>query len=132
MPRVDWALYADEPIVELELLSTAGGPRVTRRLLADTGAGNARSGFELLLADQDCQSCGGNPTQPIVLGGAYSGSFPVYLVRVVIPILAFDQFVPVVGVTQVPAGLDGIAGFRFLNRFTYGNFGDPGRFGLEV
>jgi hypothetical protein len=26
---------------------------------------------------------------------------------------------------------DGIACFRFLNRFTYGNFGDPGQFGLE-
>jgi hypothetical protein len=26
----------------------------------------------------------------------------------------------------------GIAGFRFLNRFTYGNFGNAGEFGLEV
>jgi hypothetical protein len=37
-----------------------------------------------------------------------------------------------VDVPAVPAGLDGLAGFRFLNRFSHGNFGDPGQFGLEV
>jgi hypothetical protein len=31
----------------------------------------------------------------------------------------------------VPRPFDGIACFRFLNRFTYGNFGDPNQFGLE-
>jgi hypothetical protein len=36
-----------------------------------------------------------------------------------------------VGVRSVPAGFDGIACFAFLDRFTYGNFGDPGQFGLE-
>jgi len=30
-----------------------------------------------------------------------------------------------------PPGFDGTACFGFLNRFTYGNFGDPGQFGLE-
>jgi hypothetical protein len=37
-----------------------------------------------------------------------------------------------VDVPAVPAGLDDLAGFRFPNRFSYGNFGDPGQFGLEV
>ena len=37
----------------------------------------------------------------------------------------------VVGVPSVPPGFDGIACFPFLNRFTYGNFGDSGQFGLE-
>ncbi|HUY31727.1 MAG TPA: hypothetical protein VMV69_03030 [Pirellulales bacterium] len=31
-----------------------------------------------------------------------------------------------------PAGFDGVACFGFLNRFTYGNFGDPHQFGLEA
>jgi hypothetical protein len=31
-----------------------------------------------------------------------------------------------------PTGFDGIACFRFLNRFTYGNFGAATHFGLEV
>ena len=28
-------------------------------------------------------------------------------------------------------GFKGVAGFRFLNRFDYGNFGNPAQFGLE-
>jgi hypothetical protein len=60
------------------------------------------------------------------------GSFPVYVLRVCIPSLGFDRAVPVVGVSTIPAGFDGIASFQFLNRFTYGNFGDPGQFGLET
>lgn len=132
MPRADWPLVNDEPVVEVVLTPVSAGPPVVRRLLADTGAGNARSAFELLLDEQDCLACGGIPTQPVLLGGAYSGPHPIYLVRTRVPGLGFDRFLPVVGVGQGPPGLDGIAGFRFLNRFTYGNFGDPGRFGLEV
>ena len=33
------------------------------------------------------------------------------------------------GITR--PGFDGIACFGFVNRFTYGNFGDPSQFGLE-
>jgi hypothetical protein len=36
-----------------------------------------------------------------------------------------------VGVPAVPPGFDGLVCFSFLNRFTYGNFGDPSQFGLE-
>ena len=67
----------------------------------------------------------------VQLGGAYSGSFPVYLLQVRIPQLKIDEPLPVVGVTRVPPGFDGIASFRFLNRFHYGNFGNPDSFGLE-
>jgi hypothetical protein len=98
----------------------------------DTGAGTSRAGFELLLDEQDCRDCGGPQIRFVVLGGAYAGSFPVYLLRVQVPGLAFDQEIPVVGVPRTPSGFDGIACFRFLNRFTYGNFGDPNGFGLEV
>jgi hypothetical protein len=37
-----------------------------------------------------------------------------------------------VAVPACPEGLDGIVTFPFLNRFTYGNFGNPNQFGLET
>lgn len=48
-----------------------------------------------------------------------------------IPARSFIDSVPVVGVPQVPWSFDGIACFRFLNRFHYGNFGDPNVSELE-
>jgi hypothetical protein len=54
------------------------------------------------------------------------------MLRVQIPQLRFDHHVRAVAVTQTPHDLDGIACFRFLNRFTYGNFGDPASFALEL
>jgi hypothetical protein len=131
MLRAQWPLLHRQPRIEVTLTLALGGPAVVRQMLADTGAGTARAGFELLLDEQDCLLCGGVPLQPIFLGGAYSGSFPAYLLRVQVTALGFDQFLPVVGISRSPRGFDGIACFRFLNRFTYGNFGDPGGFGLE-
>jgi hypothetical protein len=66
------------------------------------------------------------------LSQAYAGSRDVYRVRVRIPELGFDQALSVAGIPAGPSGFHGIACFRFLNRFTYGNFGDPGQFGLET
>jgi hypothetical protein len=54
------------------------------------------------------------------------------MLRIQIPALNFDEDLPVAGVPACPAGFDGLEGFRLLNRFTYGNFGDPGGFGLET
>jgi hypothetical protein len=54
------------------------------------------------------------------------------VVRLPIPILSSDRHLRATAVPPCPAGFDGIADFRFLNRFTYGNFGDPSRFGLET
>jgi hypothetical protein len=131
MPRVLWPHRYDQPIIEVVLSWAAGGQDI-RFLLADTGAGTAQAGFELILDEDDCLQAGGLPVQPVSLGGANVGSYPVYAVRVRIPVLGFDPHVRAVGVSTVPPGMDGLAGFRFLNRFAYGNFGDPGRFGLET
>jgi hypothetical protein len=132
MPRAQWPLLHDRPTVEVILTIVPGGQQVVRNLLADTGAGTAQADFELILDEQDCLYCGGVPIQGIVLGGAYVGSYPVYIVEVSIPGLGFNRMVPAVGVPKVPAGFDGIACFRFLNRFGYGNFADPNQFGLEI
>jgi hypothetical protein len=99
-------------------------------LLADTGAGSSKSIFDLILDEDDCVLCGGIPGAPVVLGGAYVGSFPLYDVAVQLPALGFAKNLRVVGVPSVVAGLDGIACFSFVNRFHYGNFGNPGLFGL--
>jgi hypothetical protein len=76
--------------------------------------------------------CGGKPFKTVALGGAYSGAHPVYLIPIEIPTLNFSARVFAVGVTSPPDGFDGIACFRFLNRFTYGNFGTKNEFGLET
>lgn len=132
MPRQQWSLASGRPVVEIVLTLAAGGQTVARMLLADTGAGSKLAGFELILDEQDCLMCGGSPCPAVSLGGAYLGVFPVYLLKVQIPQLAFDQHVRAVGVPNTPAGLEGIACFRFLNRFSFGNFGDADHFALEV
>jgi hypothetical protein len=117
--------------VEVVLSQQPGGQPVPRLLIADTGAGSQNSVFQLILDEADCLHCGGNPFQPVSLGGAIVGTFPTYIIRVAIPALGFDESIRTVGVPTVPADFDGIACFSFLNRFTFSNFGDPGRFGLE-
>jgi len=131
MPRVLWPLRQGRPCVQVILTLTAGSQPLPRNLLADTGAGSRNSTFQLILEEADCLLCGGNPYTITRLGGAYVGSFPNYVIPVRITALGLDQNLRVVGVPSVPAGFDGIACFGFLNRFTYGNFGDPSQFGLE-
>ena len=82
MPRIDWALRNGRPCVQVILTLAQGGQPLVRNLLADTGAGSLFAKFELLLDEDDCLLCGGNPLVPITLGGAYAGSFPVYLLPV--------------------------------------------------
>lgn len=132
MPRADWPLVQGRPVIQVILTLAQGGHKITRTLLADTGAGAMLAPFDLLLDETDCLLCDGTVTQTVTLGGAYTSSYPVYLLRVQIPALQFDHDVLAVGVPTTPPGLDGIACFRFLNRFTYGNFGNPNRFGLET
>jgi hypothetical protein len=132
MHRALWPLLHHRPIVEVVLPLTSGGQPLVRQLIADNGVGTVQAGFELILQENDCLLCGGIPSYPVILGGAYAGSFGVYVVRIQIPALSFDHYLRAAGVPACPVGFDGIASFRFLNRFTYGNFGDPSRFGLEV
>jgi hypothetical protein len=132
MARAQWPLLFEQPTIQVVLTLAQGGQKTSRNLLADTGAGTAKARFELILDETDCVLCGGTPVQTLKLGGAYTGSFPRYFLHVEIPQLNFDDFVFAVGVPATSGGLDGIAGFRFLSRFNYGNFGNPGEFGLEA
>lgn len=132
MARAQWSLTHNRPVIEITLSLALGGAKVSRTLLADTGAGNTLSSFELILDENDCLLCAGKASHMIALGGAYAGLYPLYVVRVEIPLLGFTRNASAVGVPNPPASLDGIACFRFLNRFSYGNFGNAGEFGLEV
>lgn len=131
MPRALWPLLHGRPRIEIALLQFPTGQRVFRELLADTGAGSMYAVYELILQESDCLACGGRSSTTVQLQGAFAGVHTVYLIRVQVPQLGFDQRIAVVGVPKVP-GFRGIAGFRFINRFTYGNFGDPNQFGLEL
>jgi hypothetical protein len=132
MPPAQWLFHNDRPLIQVEVSLLSGGQDLVRRLVADTGAGTRQSVFQLILDEKDCLQCGGILMGHVRLGGAYSGSFAVYLVDVRIPQLNFAGPIPIVGVPQVPKGFDGIAGFKFLNRFHYGNFGSPDYFGLDL
>ena len=129
MPTILWPLCNDRPCIEVVLPRAKGN--TLRLMVADTGAGNRRASFQLLLTESDCLKSGGRLIGQAQLGGAYTGLFSVYSLIIEIPSCNFVDSVPTIGVAQVPHGFDGIACFKFLNRFHYGNFGDPDRFGLE-
>src|ERR1051326_6574264 len=131
MPRVCWPLQRGRPQIEIVLTSAAANQSVPRTLIADTGAGPHRAPFQFILPEADCLQCGGVLLAVTNLGGAYKGQFRVYGIRIRLPTLRFDESVWAVGVPLVPRGFDGIACVSFLNRFTYGNFGDLKQFGLE-
>ena len=69
---------------------------------------------------------------PVSVSGAFSGNHPAFDMNLEIPALGYSGQVVAVGVPYLPPDSDGIACFRFLNRFTYGNFGDKNAFGLET
>jgi len=130
MPAAQWLLHNDRPVIEI-VLSGSVGQDLVRSVIADTGAGARREVFPLILDENDCLRYGGTLMGHVQLGGAYTGSFPVYAMNIRIPQLNFDEPVPVVGVSWIPPGFDGIAALKFLSRFHYGNFGHPDYFGLE-
>jgi hypothetical protein len=132
MPRVLWTLHQDRPSIEITLVPFAGGPKFVRTLLADSGAGNLKSRFHIFLTPADCRLCRGIVSHTVNLSRAYRGPHPVYVVRAEIPALGFRKAIWAVAVDSPPLGFDGSAGFRFLNQFTYGNFGDKTKFGLEL
>jgi hypothetical protein len=126
-----WPLKGNRPVIEVQLQLSSGGS-TSRTLLADTGAGSLVSGFELVLSDADCALASSTTAYSVVLGGAYRGTFPVCWVRIGIAALGFDRRVRAASVSTLPPGLDGIAGFRFLSRFSNGNLRSQGQFGLEI
>ena len=132
MPRATWPLRLGCPTIRVVLTIVAGNQPLPCYLHADTGAGAIASGFDLILHESDCLRCGGSVFMSVVLGGAYAGAFTLYVLQVRIPELGFNNYLRAVGVPTLPSGFAGIAGFRFLNRFTYGNFGNPGEFALET
>jgi hypothetical protein len=131
MPRAQWPLRQGRPALQIVVTLALDGQWSPRTLLADTGAGSRQAGFDLILEEDDCVLCGGIPLSTVTLRGAYAGDFPIYALHVQLPTLGFAKYLRVAGVPSVPAGLEGIACFSFINRFHYGNFGDPGLFGLE-
>jgi hypothetical protein len=130
LPLVKWSLHKRRPRIEISLVKTKARRR--RRLVADTGGGSDQAPFELLLLERDRRKSGGVVEGQVSLSGAFTGWFNVYSVKIRIPRLSFREDVRIVGVPKVPEGFDGIACFKFLNRFHYGNSGDCDHFGLET
>ncbi len=90
MPRIEWPLRHGRPCVEVILTLAQSGQPLPRILLADTGAGSQLAGFELILDEDDCLLCGGIPATSVLLAGAYSGSFPTYVLSIRLAGLSFD------------------------------------------
>ncbi len=132
MPRATWLLYNDLPVVEIQLQDNFGFMH-KRILLADTGAGPRHAPFQLVLSEADCKLQNSLRVDQVAIGGAIIGSFAVYRLEIGIPNLNLTCRVSVAAVPAgaLPEGLQGIAAFRFLNSFTYGNFGNENEFGLE-
>ena len=131
MPRAQWLLLHGRPVIQISLTDSRGG-KASRTVVADTGAGGSQDQFDFVLHVLDCIQFGGIASNPVAVSGAYSGTHPSFGLVVEIPLLGFRGQVDVVGVPSAPPDFDGIACFRFLNRFTYGNFGDNNAFGLEL
>jgi hypothetical protein len=91
MPRVVWPLLHGQPMVKVVLTQAADGQQVSRQLLGDTGAGTEQDNLKIFLTEADCLLCGGSSVPPVLVGGAYTGTFPVYILRVQVPALDFNS-----------------------------------------
>jgi len=134
MPRATWLLQSGSPVIQVALVEPLTGFRAARTLLADTGAAPRHSPFELVLGRGDAQRFG--VTQPgglVSVGGAIAGQFSLCALLIEIPALGLSRTVSALSVPglSLPHKAEGIAAFRFLNAFCYGNFGDANVFGLE-
>ena len=121
MPRAVWQLVQGRPVIEIVLSLPAAGQRTARTLLADTGAGSARTGMELILSEDDCSRFGMGSAGSLRLGGAFTGSFPAVWIHASVPGTGFSRLCLAVAVpaARLPQRLEGIACYRFLHRFTY-------------
>ncbi len=135
MPRKSWPLHRGCPSVEVWLREPLTGFTSRRVLLADTGGGARSSPIEIIVSQADIGQFGvEKDVGQVGMGGAIRGAFSIFSVEIEIPALNLSRFVDAAGVptTNFFPGYDGFALFRFLNAFTYGNFGNPNEFGLEV
>lgn len=134
MRRQTWFLQKDVPVIEVQLHEPFGGFSATRVLLADSGAGPRFSPFELVLGLADGLRFGSRVINTAHVGGAFQGQFPVRAVTIEIPQLQIKRQTNALIVPDLSAfsDFDGLAAFSFLNAFTYGNFGNPAEFGLEL
>jgi len=130
--RASWPLRSGRPCIEVVLWRTADGTDYPRVLLADTGAGAADLDVELILAESDCLTCSRRRAGHTSITGAFAGYYSLFEIRVCVPVIGFDQIVIAAGVRSISRNFDGVAGYRFLNRFTFGNFGLRDQFGIEV
>jgi hypothetical protein len=89
--------------------------------------------MEFVLGEHDARLYGAGSAGSLQLGGAFTGAFPAVWCHVSVPGVGFASLCVAFAVpsARLPRNLAGISCFRFLNRFTYGNFGDSGVFGLE-
>ena len=71
MPRACWLLRHQRPAVRIVLPAGLSGPPAVRFVLADTGAGSATGGFEVLLDEQNLLLYGGRFSGHVNLRGAY-------------------------------------------------------------
>lgn len=132
MAQAVWNLHLGRPAVEVRIAVPGSQASESKLLLADTGAGPNDAPFELLLDEEDCLLFSKRTGDLVRLGGAYSGEYRCYFLDLEIPDLQFACAATAVGIPKPPRGFDGIAAFRFLNRFTYGNFGKSDQFGIEL
>lgn len=134
MPRASWTLVVGQPVLQIELKEKQSGFILTRTLLADTGGGSSSVPVHIVLSVEDVERCGGIFRGHVGAGGAIAGDFKAYALDITIPALNLVSRVNIMAVPAetLPDGLQGIACFRFLNSFTYGNFGNPAEFGLEL
>ena len=134
MPRQSWLLRDDIPVIEILLRERFSGFTETRVLVADTGAGPRFSPFELVLSVADGIRFGGRVLNSAYVGGAFQGEFPIRAVEIEMPTFKLRRMADALIVPDLGAfgDFDGLAAFRLLNSFTYGNFGNPAEFGLET
>lgn len=134
MPRACWQIQHGRPVIEVTFYPPGHGQEVSRVLLADTGGGTLYSAWDLILTEGDCQLLNHGDVSPITLSGAFAGTFSTFYVHAAIPALGTSHTLVAVAVPagRFSLGIDGIAGFRFLNTFHYGNFGDGTQFCLET
>ena len=94
MPSATWSLVQGRPVVELRLSLPGAGRETARTLLADTGAGSAGAGMELILSEDDRQQFRLGSAGTLHLGGAFTGGFSAFWVQASVRGTGFSSIRP--------------------------------------